>query len=487
MDKTQFLQGVSLFSDLPTGTLTPLAEKMLELNFPRGERICTENDKGDALFILKSGIVEISVGEGPEKKILAYLKRGDYFGEMAIFTGDPRSATVQAIADVSVLGLTKTDFEVEVRRSPAIALELLKTLSRRLTKQNLASTKDGASARGKLIFLTASQKKAGKTAVARDLASALNDSFEGKVVFLDPNVTNADVALSLGIEDPCDLAQELVSAESVTLDKYLVKTAEGLWVLPPQETQNTVYPLREAHHHILLNALLDRFEYVVVDSSSTMASFNRHLMRSADRLVVLLSGSQEDLKSFLDPFHNLVVKNNHIDPRRLLTIANLDSEDAGQGLEEKLGSYRGDLMLKLPFAPQAHQTAATARQAIPTLLPEAEWTKAIEALARRIVLEHEVDVFFPRDAENLETQKREAKDFELELEKVFSEDVATEEVELQDFLGTESGPGLRIHCRMTSEELRAGMDPFLQAVTRLRARLGLDEITIRVDGRPSIL
>lgn len=490
MENAQFLKGVSLFSELPENVLETLASRMLELAFPKGRHICKENDQGNALFVIKDGIVQIHVGEGSEKKVLAYLKRGDYFGEMALFTGEPRSASASALADVSVLGLMKDDLEREVVRTPAIALELLKTLSRRLAKANLL-TGQGESKQGRLLFLAGSEKGAGKTVVARDLAAALAGLSDQRVVLLDPNVQNPSVARASGIQETCDLARELVSSNAVTVERYVKQTPWGYWVLLPQRVERTTYPLKESHHHVLMSALAEKFDYVVVDSSSTMAQFNKHLMQAASRILVVLSGRQDSLTSFLEPFQNLVLDKTGVDPGRVLYLLN---QNAGE-IEDprgRLGRHATDLDLVLPHDPAA--LAATSERGGPAteLAPDSPWAAAATELARTIFLEHSLEVLLPLAADghagaSEDRARSEGERLTKEFEELFGEAPQVDRVTLDEASEAAGAPALEVAVRATQDRFNKGMDTFLQQVTSCRDRLGFERILVRIDGRPSLL
>lgn len=482
MENVQFLKALSLFSELPDTVIQQLAGKMLELTFEKGRRICEENDKGDALFVIKSGIIQIFVGEGPEKKVLNYLKRGDYFGEMALFTGDPRSASAVAIADVTVLGLTKENFEAEVLRSPTIALELIKTLSRRLANAN-PNRQAGSSRKGRLVFLSGSEKGAGKTVVARDLAAALARTSGSRVCLLDPNVQNPDLARTLGVEETCDLAKELVGSDSLTVERYVKETPWGFWTLLPQRIERTTYPLKESHHHILMSALSEKFDYLVVESSSTMANFNKHLMQSAEQLLVLLSGGQDSLSSFLEPFQNLVLGQGKVDRSKVLYVLN-QNQGPIEDPSGKLGSYAREVSETLPHDPETLEAAAQEKTPASELRPTSDWTARIQELARRVFRSHSLEVLLPsQDQDKLDP---EVEPLCQELEKLFGEAPRRDEVELEAFEGDPGGPALEIGLRTTNELLTEGMDSFLQLLASVRERMGLEQVLIRIDGRPSL-
>lgn len=486
-DNRTFLENVGLFSELPEATLATLAGKMLELQFPKGARICEENKPGDALFVIKAGIVQIFVGEGPEKKVLAYLKRGEYFGEMAVFTGDPRSASATALADVTLLGLTKADFEREVRANPALALDLLKTLSRRLAQANLRDGKTVAS-KARLLFVVGSEKGAGKSVVARELAHSLAKLSGGQVLLVDPNVQSAALARSVGIEDDCDLAKELVAHDAITVERYVKKTPWGFSVLVPQRVERTTYPLKESHHHILMNALAERFDYLVVDSSSTMARFNKHMMQSASRLVVVLSGRQTTLESYLGQFENLVLGQNGVDRRKVLYVLNACG-GAVADPNRILGKWAQDLAATLPYDPAALAAANERRGPALAVVPDSTWSEAVARLGRDAYLDHSLEAIIPLDGVEPGRFETATAPLAQALASLFGGPPERETIELQADPASPglTGRALRFGVRTTAERMNSGMDEFLNSATAVRASLGVPHLLVRIDGRPSLI
>ena len=124
------LASVPLFADLPKETLDRLQRIAVEREYPAGAEIVSEGEVGAGFFLITKGAVEVSRGQGQTH--LATRKRGDYFGEMALLDGRPRSASVRATEPTTCLVLTRWDFMAEVRQNPEIALELLEAMSRRV-------------------------------------------------------------------------------------------------------------------------------------------------------------------------------------------------------------------------------------------------------------------------------------------------------------------------------------------------------------------
>jgi CRP/FNR family transcriptional regulator, cyclic AMP receptor protein len=99
-----------------------------------GETIFKEGETAKELYVIKSGQVEIRLGN----RLLATLEANDIFGEMALFDSAPRSATAVAKTDVALIPVSKKDFVALVSRAPTFALDIMSMLARRLREANKA-------------------------------------------------------------------------------------------------------------------------------------------------------------------------------------------------------------------------------------------------------------------------------------------------------------------------------------------------------------
>jgi CRP-like cAMP-binding protein len=130
------LTNVEIFSELPRRDLTRLAEVTVVRRFGKGDVIVREGELGVAFYVVSSGVVEVVKSLGtPNEHVLATLKPGDFFGEMALFDNQVRSASVRAVEDTELLVLTKWDFNAELTTNGStMALSLLAILARRIRK-----------------------------------------------------------------------------------------------------------------------------------------------------------------------------------------------------------------------------------------------------------------------------------------------------------------------------------------------------------------
>lgn len=132
MDRTAFVRKVPLFSGIGGRDLGRLGR----IGKPRccraGETIFSEHAAGDKLFIVVSGRVKIFSSVSKRNKTLAYLERGEFFGEMSLLDNELRSASAAAIEESELLVISKREFRALLERYPGISFQIMRTLSRRL-------------------------------------------------------------------------------------------------------------------------------------------------------------------------------------------------------------------------------------------------------------------------------------------------------------------------------------------------------------------
>jgi CRP-like cAMP-binding protein len=105
------------------------------------EIIVHQNEIGDCMYVIQAGQVEIIQKRHDNEVRLAILSEGDFFGEMAIFEKEVRSATVRAKGDVTALTIDKKNFLRRIHEDPSLAYHIVQTLSNRIRKLNTKHTR----------------------------------------------------------------------------------------------------------------------------------------------------------------------------------------------------------------------------------------------------------------------------------------------------------------------------------------------------------
>ena len=100
--------------------------------YAAGDVIFAEGDKGDAMFVVRTGEVTIERGD----RVMETLGSGGVFGEMALIDGSPRSATVRAKTDCEVAPINEKTFLFLVHETPFFAIAVMRTLADRLRRMD---------------------------------------------------------------------------------------------------------------------------------------------------------------------------------------------------------------------------------------------------------------------------------------------------------------------------------------------------------------
>jgi ATP-binding cassette, subfamily B, bacterial len=135
------LRAIPLFSNLGAAALAELGSEIIRERYVEGEDVVRQGEPGDKLYIIDKGQVEVILATrvGEERRVNT-LNEGDYFGEMALLAGEPRSATVRTTMPTELFSLSQVDFSYLLESEPAINKAISDTVeSRRAALASLRS------------------------------------------------------------------------------------------------------------------------------------------------------------------------------------------------------------------------------------------------------------------------------------------------------------------------------------------------------------
>jgi len=174
------LRSVPLFASLDDEAATELRSLLSDKKVPQNTRLFKQGDKGDAMYLIESGRVRISIRDDDDQEVtLAELAQGDFFGEMAIIDGRQRSADARVVEDARFAILSRDAFLSFVRSNPDVALEMLSALTDRLRR-----TDDLLRSR---VSRNANEEEAARSTVA-DKAADLIAEFGGSWKFIGVSI-----------------------------------------------------------------------------------------------------------------------------------------------------------------------------------------------------------------------------------------------------------------------------------------------------------
>jgi uncharacterized membrane protein len=198
MDHADLLRTIPIFEGLKEDDLHALGQRLTERRFAAGDAIMDQGDAGTAMYIVASGHVNIFLpGEASRRVSLKDVARGEYFGELALFDDQPRSASALATTAAVLLELNRETLSSYLSQRPHAAMTLLRVMAGRLRETNAMLSERAAKNTVEELekHLTWSQKLA-------DRVAELNGSWAFILILLGLTVGWMIVNLALGAGDP---------------------------------------------------------------------------------------------------------------------------------------------------------------------------------------------------------------------------------------------------------------------------------------------
>ena len=129
--KVELISKVPLFSRLSKKEQQDVARIADEIDLPRGKDMAKEGERGREFFVLLEGSADVFKGG----KLINQMTKGDFFGEIALVTKMPRTATVTATSDVRVLVINERDFAALLKHSPQVGRGVAEALAERVAPE----------------------------------------------------------------------------------------------------------------------------------------------------------------------------------------------------------------------------------------------------------------------------------------------------------------------------------------------------------------
>jgi serine phosphatase RsbU (regulator of sigma subunit) len=138
------LDNIHLFATLPESERAKLVDVLRISELPANTIICNEGEPGDRMYLIQKGKVEVLKAMGTsDEKVLTHITAGDYFGEISLLQSlGQRTATVRSLTPVTLLEMTRADFELLMQRWPNLALDMLRELSLRMSTSQAVIIQD---------------------------------------------------------------------------------------------------------------------------------------------------------------------------------------------------------------------------------------------------------------------------------------------------------------------------------------------------------
>ena len=293
----ELLSSMDLFADLGDSEVGKIARLLKEHKVSENEIIFNQGETGDALYIVLQGRVRIaSTDSFGRERVLAFYGPGEFFGDMAVLTGAPRSASATASTDVRLLQLRKDDFDVLVATNVGIMRGMMRVMVDRQAALNTRLTQEvGANqgdVRGQVTVVFSPIGGAGQTIVATNLAVALAELTPDRVVAIDLDLLFGHVAMLLDLVPRTSLSAitpaAIRSLDRDSLAYYLAKHAESsLRVLSGTLRPEDSELVTGEHVRAVIEQMRRQFVHVVIDAGSRFSEPCLAALEAADQVIVV--------------------------------------------------------------------------------------------------------------------------------------------------------------------------------------------------------
>ncbi len=293
-DLIEFLQNVPLFSSVPGEQVAGVASLFTKQAFQKGDIVCRQNDPGDAMYIIRSGMVSVVREIKGQKIYLAQLKRGDFFGELSLLSGEPRNSTIEVSLDCTIYCLTRPNFEILIKENKSIGLYL----SRYYAKQMASGEKDRARRQNTPVFyaVSATGPGLGVSHFLYTVSFHIADESSKKVLVIEPHLEPEGIMKKYGMTgtacpDP-GLFRLLPENSYDPSDINWFSHDSGFAVL--QLTTGFSNRLPEVMP-ALMEGLRHNYDIVFFNLSHYLTSMEQLFVRLCDRTMLLMNNTREKL------------------------------------------------------------------------------------------------------------------------------------------------------------------------------------------------
>ncbi|MBL7151205.1 MAG: patatin-like phospholipase family protein [Candidatus Omnitrophica bacterium] len=389
ISKNLILREIPLFTNLSQAELNIIKENSAIIEYKKAEVIYKEGSSTSGFYCLISGRVVIYTQDAKgEKSVLEYLHHGKYFGIISLLTDEPHSVTAQAFNDCSLLLIKKDSFDFILKKIPRLAIDLSRTLSRRLKRKDIHQKTIFEST---IISLFSYYSHSGKTLYAFNLSLSLKEQTQKSVIILDicpaaklhsmpakletaqPVIFDASTSLSINPERSQGI--ELSGSPSATpqlLKDFILKSGFGVDLLclnyKPQDESYLKNLLR------VLSLLVNDYHYLILELPSTMDPAIFNILNQSDLVHLLISPEPVDLKRSNNLIQRLKEEFNFSEDKVKVIINEYGLSKLTH--QEQLRLLKHSIFATLPKA----DFEATERLVLDK--PDCEYSRAVRRIAR---------------------------------------------------------------------------------------------------------
>jgi len=282
MKRNELIKGIPLFGCFNSRELEEIGDLFEEVSVLRGETICREGEAGDSLYVLVSGELEVWTGREEEKRVINRMAAGDFFGEIALLTGEMRSATVTVIRDARLLRIERLAFESFFRKNAKMLEHLSRVMAQRLVRVSRGEVTPRATT---VISVIGPPGMKGKSLTASALAGLLEDFTRKRAIHVGFRLLRDGPKTSKRFPLLTDFAGK---TQGMT-QRHVKELRDGPAFLEIGVRDRTALDEIRASVGGILETLKDAFTYIVLDAGGEPKGLISSVAASSD-FVIRLEG-----------------------------------------------------------------------------------------------------------------------------------------------------------------------------------------------------
>ncbi len=320
MQTIELLRSMDIFEELQDDQLREIAGLLEEHRVPGGSVLFREGDAGDSMLIVTAGRIRVSTRDASGREhTFAVYGDGEFFGEMGVLTGEPRTATATAENDSGVLVLRKEGFDAFLQEHPIVMRTMLKVIAQRQMQANISLLEDddgSASAKkgtGRVYAVFSPRGGAGKSMIAANIAVILARMYPDRVALLDLAVTFSHAGLFLGLQPHEGIAsieaEKLENLDRETLNQYAYLHDSSLRVYTGATRPEEGEAVSGDHVRAAIGLMKRQFLFTVVDLPSNFNETTLATLELADKLVLVMTpelAAMRDVREVLRLFNDTI-------------------------------------------------------------------------------------------------------------------------------------------------------------------------------------
>ncbi len=373
-NNSYILQEIPLFAGLTSQELGYLRKKSSFEEFRKNQVIYKEGAPPSYFYCLIRGRVVISSQDySGKQQVLEYLHRGQYFGIISVLTGEPHSVTAKALNDCLLLIISKNDFDGLLKRIPQLAVDLSKTLSRRLKRRDIHPKIIFEST---IIAVLSSYPQAGKTVYASNLAFSLSKEARKKSIIVDICRHDKFHRMPRLLKTSKDYPVVNLSARSFRIEQLksrILSDRQGIDIIYcTYVNRDELWPKKIAD---FLSILVNDYHFVLLDLPCCRQKAILNILNQSDLIHILTSPRQQDLSSTRFLIKKLV-KDFGFSETKVKIIVN-ESKLSKLSVEKKQQILGQEIFANLPKI----EPRVSGRLVIEN--PQAQYSKVIRRISRQ--------------------------------------------------------------------------------------------------------